>query len=339
MPTYNPSFVTQQYLHSANPPFLDKVVFTIDHLHEGGPGIYSTFDVVKYLVSKQIPVTIFIQCTDPNNLCPAERRMAQNVYDLDHNLVSLGAHSLTRGNSQANQNNNLDKVKDVIADITGSNPEILSYHGSNAGPENGISYPGITYARGITSAWSAAQMDNPLNTPVMNINSVNAAYNFIQQRNAANLSATLFVHSVELTSGSQKKVTFDTIVADVVGRRLQALPYLSAMQSDYTGTIPIPGPTPPIVTPPGAPCPLRHFTNDTISQYLRINKRDGVNGVFQVEELQRFLNELGLGAGTADGIFGSNTKLAVISYQIIKGLSADGIVGPNTRASINAYCD
>ncbi|WP_299876877.1 peptidoglycan-binding protein [uncultured Cocleimonas sp.] len=339
MPTYNPSFVMQQYLHAANSPFLDKVVFTIDHLHEGGPGIYSTFDVVKHLVSKQIPVTIFIQCSDPLNFCPAEKRIAQSIYDLDHNLVSLGAHALTRGNSQANQSNNLDKIKDVIADITGAEPRIMSYHGSNAGPENGISYSGIIYARGIISTWSDASADNPLNTPVMNINSVNAAYDFIQQRNAANLSAALFVHSVELTSGSIKKTTFDTIVADVVGRRLQALPYLSAMQTDFTGAAPNPGPTPPIEPTPGAPCALRHFRNNTISQYLRINRRDGVNGVFQVAELQRFLNELGLGAGTADGIFGSNTKLAVISYQIIKGLTPDGIVGANTRASINAYCD
>ena len=33
---------------------------------------------------------------------------------------------------------------------------------------------------------------------------------------------------------------------------------------------------------------------------------------------------------TADGIFGSDTKAAVISYQKANGLSADGIVGPNT---------
>ena len=33
---------------------------------------------------------------------------------------------------------------------------------------------------------------------------------------------------------------------------------------------------------------------------------------------------------TADGIFGNNTKQAVIGYQKSKGLSADGIVGQNT---------
>ncbi|WP_195999496.1 N-acetylmuramoyl-L-alanine amidase [Clostridium sp. 1001271B_151109_B4] len=35
-------------------------------------------------------------------------------------------------------------------------------------------------------------------------------------------------------------------------------------------------------------------------------------------------------AVSADGIFGSDTKAAVISYQKANGLSADGIVGPNT---------
>ena len=33
---------------------------------------------------------------------------------------------------------------------------------------------------------------------------------------------------------------------------------------------------------------------------------------------------------SADGIFGTNTKAAVISYQKANGLSADGIVGQNT---------
>ena len=33
---------------------------------------------------------------------------------------------------------------------------------------------------------------------------------------------------------------------------------------------------------------------------------------------------------TADGVFGPNTKQAVINYQRVKGLSADGIVGQNT---------
>lgn len=329
MSNYILSDVTQSYNHSANPPLRDKVVFTIDHIHQGGPGLYSTFDVVKFLVDRQIPVTVFLQCTDPVNLCPADKRNARLIYDLNHNLVSLGAHSLSPGNSQSKQTNNLNLVSNVIGDITGVNPVILSYHGSGAGPENNINYAGIQYARGIISAWSAAQQDNPLNTPVMGLGSVNAAFDFTHLRNIAGHSATLFVHSAELTNGSVKKGVFDAMIQAVSDLKLQALSYLTAMQGDY----------PSVPVDPASPCPLRHFSNDRIIQFLRINIRDGVNGVFQVSELQHFLNELGLGAEAVDGVFGSNTKLAVIGYQIIKGLSPDGVVGSYTRASINTYCD
>lgn len=343
MPVYNQSHVTQRYEHSANPPLLDKVVFTIDHIHQGGPGLYSTYDVVKFLTDRQIPVTIFIQCTDPANLCPADRRNTQDVYDLNPNLVTLGTHSLSPANSQSAQAGNHNLIRNVISDVTGSSPVIMSYHGANAGPENGISYAGIRYARGIKSFWSAAQNDNPLNTPVMGLGSVSAAFDFIRLRNQAGLSATLFVHSAELTNGSTKKTVFDTIIKAVMDRKLQAMPYLSAMQSDYSSVPvtppPIPQPEPPIIPPITSPCPLNFFTNNRIVQYLRINIRDGINGVYQVSEIQNFLNEIGLDSGVSDGIFGGKTKLAVVGYQIIRGLTPDGVVGPNTRASINAYCD
>ena len=351
MPNYVPSNVTKSYGFSANPPELDKVVFTIDHIHRGGSGLYSTFDVVKYLVGKQIPVTVFMQCTDPLNLCPADKREAQSIYTLAPHLVSLGAHSLTPGHSQLQQRNNLNLIRNVISSITGENTRILSYHGSGAGPENGISYAGISYARGIKSQWSTAQSDNPLDTPVMGMNSVDAAFDYTRLRNLSGLSATLFVHSMELRNGSRKKRVFDTFIKEVSARRLQALAYQSAMVSDYSsspGTQPPNQPQPPTqppIPPPNQPqpptglCPpLSHFTNGTITQSLRKNSRDGRRGIFQVAELQRFLNELGLAAGTADGIFGNNTKLAVIGYQILMGLSPDGVVGPNTRASINAFC-
>ena len=127
---------------------------------------------------------------------------------------------------------------------------------------------------------------------------------------------------------------FDTLVKAVSDRDLQAVDYLSAMQNDFAAT-----PTDSIITPPVQPCALRHFTNNRIVQFLRFNSRDAVNGNFQVAELQRFLNELGLGAGVADGIFGTNTNIAVIGFQINNNLDADGIVGRNTRAKINAFCD
>ena len=46
------------------------------------------------------------------------------------------------------------------------------------------------------------------------------------------------------------------------------------------------------------------------------------------------LNTLGFRTGGLDGIFGTDTKNAVISYQRSKGLSADGIVGCNTWRSL-----
>jgi peptidoglycan hydrolase-like protein with peptidoglycan-binding domain len=49
----------------------------------------------------------------------------------------------------------------------------------------------------------------------------------------------------------------------------------------------------------------------------------------EVTALQSFL---GL---TADGIFGSMTRAAVIRFQSANGLTADGIVGPMTRAVLN----
>lgn len=46
------------------------------------------------------------------------------------------------------------------------------------------------------------------------------------------------------------------------------------------------------------------------------------------------LNTLGFRTGGLDGIFGSATQNAVISYQRSRGLSTDGIVGCNTWRSL-----
>lgn len=46
------------------------------------------------------------------------------------------------------------------------------------------------------------------------------------------------------------------------------------------------------------------------------------------------LNTLGYTTGGLDGIFGSQTRNAVIQYQRSRGLSADGIVGCNTWRSL-----
>ena len=55
----------------------------------------------------------------------------------------------------------------------------------------------------------------------------------------------------------------------------------------------------------------------------------GSKGVY-VATLQDALNFLGYSSGNIDGIFGNNTKNAVIRFQRANGLTADGIVGCNT---------
>lgn len=51
-----------------------------------------------------------------------------------------------------------------------------------------------------------------------------------------------------------------------------------------------------------------------------------------VKKLQETLNALGYDCGTADGIFGEKTEIAVRSFQQANGLAVDGIAGKNTMA-------
>jgi peptidoglycan hydrolase-like protein with peptidoglycan-binding domain len=43
---------------------------------------------------------------------------------------------------------------------------------------------------------------------------------------------------------------------------------------------------------------------------------------------------LGFACGNEDGVFGRNTKAAVMEYQRSKGLVADGIIGAKTWESL-----
>ena len=50
----------------------------------------------------------------------------------------------------------------------------------------------------------------------------------------------------------------------------------------------------------------------------------------EVRQIQKKLKQLGYYKGNIDGIFGSDTKKAVLSFQKNCGLTADGIAGPKT---------
>jgi peptidoglycan hydrolase-like protein with peptidoglycan-binding domain len=52
--------------------------------------------------------------------------------------------------------------------------------------------------------------------------------------------------------------------------------------------------------------------------------------------MQRLLANAGYSPGPADGIFGSNTELAVKQFQDAKGLRVDGLVGSNTMKALTA---
>ena len=58
----------------------------------------------------------------------------------------------------------------------------------------------------------------------------------------------------------------------------------------------------------------------------------------QVSELQTCMNALGHSTGVVDGIFGTNTKAGVMSFQASKGVAADGVIGPVTGPLYTSAC-
>ena len=289
MATYRLSNTTNKYNFSGRPPTLDRVAFTIDHIHAGDHDICSTYEVVKFLVDKNIPVTVFIQATNPSNDYEYDRNNARLIYRLAPHLVTLGVHPKPSGNTAQEQNRVHTVIRNIINDITGKYPVVLSYHGAGAGPEPGITFSGIKYARGIISAW-AAGTDNPLNTPVMVMNSVSRAFEYTSQRNAAGYSSTIFVHTNELTDNSTKKLVFDTFVNEVLSRRIQAVSYYNAMLVDFNrAAAPPVTPVPPTPTPtptpsPTQPSPAGALGSLRLSASSKVGRRP-VSANFVIEKL------------------------------------------------------
>ena len=69
---------------------------------------------------------------------------------------------------------------------------------------------------------------------------------------------------------------------------------------------------------------------DGIAGSQTLGKMDSV-----VKDVQNKLNKLGYSAGSADGVYGNNTKNAVKKFQKAVGLTADGIAGTATLKKLN----
>lgn len=74
---------------------------------------------------------------------------------------------------------------------------------------------------------------------------------------------------------------------------------------------------------------LSVFLFSTVSAYSSIGSRGT-----EVRQIQQRLKNWGYYKGTVDGIYGTKTKAAVVSFQKKNGLTADGICGPKTLAAI-----
>lgn len=73
-------------------------------------------------------------------------------------------------------------------------------------------------------------------------------------------------------------------------------------------------------------CIILWFQASALSIYKEGSRGD------TVKQIQKVLASEGLYSGKIDGIYGKNTKNAVIAYQKRYGLNADGIVGEKTLA-------
>ena len=75
---------------------------------------------------------------------------------------------------------------------------------------------------------------------------------------------------------------------------------------------------------PGQSSPLSRYSTNQ-APYISYGSRGQT-----VRDVQTFLNQQGLYNGSIDGIYGPQTRNAVLAYQRSRNLVADGIIGPRT---------
>lgn len=125
------------------------------------------------------------------------------------------------------------------------------------------------------------------------------------------------------------KEAVDKVIAEI-SVNVSKLPSLSTGTADVTyaenvdPSRPTPKPQAPATQTPAASSTAGMVSG--IGPMLRVGSRGD-----SVKALQSALNQMGYNAGNVDGIFGNNTKNAVVRFQRDNGISADGIVGPNTK--------
>lgn len=125
------------------------------------------------------------------------------------------------------------------------------------------------------------------------------------------------------------KEAVDKVIAEI-SVNVSKLPSLSTGTADVTyaenvdPSRPTPEPQAPATQTPAASSTAGMVSG--IGPMLRVGSRGD-----SVKALQSALNQMGYNAGNVDGIFGNNTKNAVVRFQRDNGISADGIVGPNTK--------
>lgn len=85
----------------------------------------------------------------------------------------------------------------------------------------------------------------------------------------------------------------------------------------------------------GAPIPMIAAVSDRAEEAAAATLAPGQRGG-AVTLLQSRMARLGLLDGQPDGIFGIETRAAVMAFQAAQGLKADGVVGPKTMAALRA---